>query len=178
METPFAGRFIGVKLIFPRINQYKRKVRVNNTIFVASVYHPVDKIEHTDFIKILSSIMSSVPKTAKFIGWHDVNANLGNMSKMYRKTLGHWGIDNLNIKKRRLLGLFSHNQLKISNSFFKKPSFVTRRYFSKIRSPHILDVISVSENFFKCVRNCGVSKKGMRGDNYSVQLYLMNISVK
>ena len=122
--------------------------------------------------------MISVPKTAKFIGGHDVNANLGTRSKMYRKTLGPWIIDNCNMKVRRLLGFFGHNQLKIANSFFKKPSFVTWRYFSKMRSPHMLDVISVSDNFFKCVRICGVSKKGMISDPSDVRIYFMKRSIK
>ena len=42
----------------------------------------------------------------------------------------------------------------------------------------MLDVISVSENFFKCVRNCGVSPKGMRSDHPAVQIYFMNRSIK
>ena len=123
-------------------------------------------------------MMRSLPKTAKLIGGNDVNTNLGTRSKMYRKTLGTWGIGNHNMKERRLLGFFSHNQLKIANSFFKKTSFVTWIYFSKMSSPHMLDVISVSENVFKCVRNCGVSKKGMRSDHSDVRLELMNRSIK
>ena len=178
MDSPFIGRFIGVKLSFPQINQYEKQVQGNTTIFVASVYRPVDKFEHIDFIDILSFIMSSVPKTAKFIGGHDVNANLGTRSKMYRKTLYPWGIYNRNIKVGILLGLFSHNQLKISNRFFKKPSFVTWRSFRKMRSPHMLDVISVSENFFKCVRNCGAFKKGMRSDHSALRVDLMNQSIE
>ena len=66
--------------------------------------------------------MSSVPKNANFIGRHDVNVNLGNISKMYGKTLGPWGINNQNMKGRILLGLFSNNQLKIANSFYNPPS--------------------------------------------------------
>ena len=112
--------------------------------------------------------MSSVPKMAKFIGGNDVIANLGTMSKMYWKTLGPWGLDNRKMKGRRLIGFFSHNQLKIYNSFFKKSSFETWISFSNMRSPNMLDLISVSENFFKHVRSCGVSKKGMRRDQYSV----------
>ena len=122
--------------------------------------------------------MSSVPKTEKFIGSHDVNANLGTRSKMYRKILGPWGINNSNMKGRRLLGFFSHNQLKIANRFFKKPSYVTWISFNKMRSPHMLDVISVSENFFKCVKSCGISKKGMRSDTSAVKLDFMNWSIK
>ena len=88
MDSPFIGRFIRVKLRYPWINQYKKKVRGNIKLFIASTYHPVDEFEHTEFIDILSSIMSSVPKTAKFIGGHDVNTNQGIRAKMYRKTLG------------------------------------------------------------------------------------------
>ena len=61
--------------------------------------------------------MSSVPKKAKFVGGHDVNANLGVRSKMYGKTLVPWGINNRNMKRRIILGFFSNNQLKIANSF-------------------------------------------------------------
>ena len=86
MDSPSVGRFIGVKLRYPRINQYENKVQGNIILFIASIYHPVDEFEHTEFIDILSSIMSSVPKTAKVIGGHDVNANLGIRAKMYRKT--------------------------------------------------------------------------------------------
>ena len=178
MESPFVGRFIRANLIFPRINHYEKKVGGNTKLFVASVYHPVDKFEHTYFIYILSSIMSSVPKTEQFIGGKNVNDNLGTMSNMYEKTLGPWGIDNRNMKGIRLLGFFSHNQLKTADIFFKKPSFVTWRYFSNMRSPHMLDVISVSENFFKCVGSCGILKKGMRSDHFAVQLEFMNRSIK
>ena len=87
MDSPFVGRFIGVKLRFPRIDPYKKKVRGNTKLFVASIYHPVDELEHTEFIDIMSNIMCSVPKNADFIGGHDVNANLGIRSKMYGKTL-------------------------------------------------------------------------------------------
>ena len=94
MDPPFVGRFIGVKLRFPRIDPYKKKVRGNTTLFVASIYHPVDDLEHTEFIDILRNKKSSVPKNANFIGGHNVNANLGIISEMYGKTLGPWGINN------------------------------------------------------------------------------------
>ena len=178
MDSPFVGRIIGVILSFPQISQYENKLKGNTTIFLASVYHLVEEVKNTDFIDILICIMSSVPKTANFIGGNDINANLGNRSKMYRKTLGPWGLDNRNMKGRTFLGFFSHNQLKIANSLFKKPSFETWRYFSKMSSPHMLDVISVSENFLKCVRSCGVYKKGMRTDHSAVRLDFMNLSNK
>ena len=156
LDSSFVGRFIRVKLRYPRINQYKNKVCGNLTLYVASIYHPVDEFEHKEFIYIMSAIMSSMPKTAKFIGGHNVNANLGVRSKMNGKTLGPWVINNHNMKGRRLLGFFSNNQLNIANRFYKKSSYVTWRSFNKMRSPHMLDVISVSENFFKCVKSCGI----------------------
>ena len=65
-----------------------------------------------------------------------------------------------------------------SNSCFKKTSFVTWRSFRNMRSPHMLDFISVSENFFKYVRSCGVSKKRMRSDHSAVRIDFMNRSIK
>ena len=47
LDSSFVGRFIGMKLRYPRINQYKKKVRVNLTLSVASIYHPVYELEHT-----------------------------------------------------------------------------------------------------------------------------------
>ena len=70
------------------------------------------------------------------------------------------------MKGRRLLGFFSNNKLKIANSFYKKSSYITWRSFNNTRPPHMLDVILVSENFFKSVRICGISKKEMKSDHY------------
>ena len=145
-----------MKLRYPQISQYEKKVRGNNTLFIATIYHPIYEFENTEFIDIMSSIMLSVPKMAKFIGGHDGKANLGVTSKMYKKTVGEWGINNRNMKGRRLLGFFSHNQLIIASRFFLKPSYVTWRSFNKMRYPHMLDVILVSENFFKYVKSCGI----------------------
>ena len=122
-----------MKLRHPQINQYEKKVRGNITLFVGSIYHPVDELEHTEFIDILSTIMSLFPINAKFIGGNDVNANLGVRSKMYGKKLGPWVIKNRNIKVRTILG-FSNNQLKVANSFYKKSSYVTWRSFNKTSS--------------------------------------------
>ena len=47
-----------------------------------------------------------------------------------------------------------------------------------MRSPHIIDAISVSEKFFKCIKSCGISKKFMRINHSSVRLEFMNWSVK
>ena len=42
----------------------------------------------------------------------------------------------------------------------------------------MLDVISVSENFFKCVKSFGISKKGTRSDHSVVRLEFVNRSIK
>ena len=42
----------------------------------------------------------------------------------------------------------------------------------------MLGVISVSENFFKCVKSCGISKKGIISDHSAVRLEFMNRSIK
>ena len=47
MNSPFIGRFIGVKLRFPQANHYEKKVRGNTTFFIASIYHPIDKFENS-----------------------------------------------------------------------------------------------------------------------------------
>ena len=96
---------------------YDWRIRGHIMLFIAAVYHPVGEVEHANFTDTLSSIMTSVTKSAEFIGGHDVNANLEIRNRMYRKTLGTWGIDNRNIKGRRLLGFFSQHRLKVTNSF-------------------------------------------------------------
>ena len=42
----------------------------------------------------------------------------------------------------------------------------------------MLDVISVSKNFYKSVRNCGISKTGMKSDHSAVRLEFVNRSIK
>ena len=42
----------------------------------------------------------------------------------------------------------------------------------------MLDIIYVSENFYKCVRNCGISKTGMKSDRSAVRLEFVNRSIK
>ena len=42
----------------------------------------------------------------------------------------------------------------------------------------MLDVISVSENFFKCVKSCCISKTVMKSDHSDVRLEFTNRSIK
>ena len=113
-------------------------------------------------------LVNSVPKSLNFIGGHDVNSNLGMMGKLYKGEIGPFGIDKRNMKGRRILSVLSQNRLRVTNSYFNKPSFVTWRSFNASRSPHMLDVITTSYSFFKHVRDCGVTSTGMRSDHLGV----------
>ena len=70
-------------------------------------------------------LVNSVPRSSNFTGGHDVNANLGVRKKMYKGVIGPFGIDNRNMKGRRLMSVLSQNRLRVTNSYFKKPSLVT-----------------------------------------------------
>ena len=72
-------------------------------------------------------LVKSVPKSLNFIGRHDVKANLGIRKKLYKCVIGPFVIDNRNMKGRRSLSVLSQNRLRVTNSYFKKPSFVTWR---------------------------------------------------
>ena len=90
-----------------------------------------------------------------------MNANLGVSKKLYKLLIGPFGIDNRNMKGRILLSVLNQNRLRVANSYFNIPSFVTCRSFNASRYPHMLDVITTSDLFFKHVRDCGVTPKGM-----------------
>ena len=89
-------------------------------------------------------LVNSVPKSSNFIGGHDVNAKLGVRGKLYKGVIGKFGIDNRNMKVRRLLRVLSQNRLRVANSYFNKSSFATWISFNASRSPHVLDVITTS----------------------------------
>ena len=42
LQSNFAGRFLGLKLQFPRFDQFDRRVRGELKLFVAPIYYPVD----------------------------------------------------------------------------------------------------------------------------------------
>ena len=72
-------------------------------------------------------LLNSVPKLLNFIGGHYVNANLGVRRILYKGVIDTFGIDNRNMKGRRLLSVLIQNILRVSNSYFDKTSFVTLR---------------------------------------------------
>ena len=111
-------------------------------------------------------LVNSVPKSSNFIGGHDMNANIGVRKKLYKGVIGPFGIDNRNMKVRIFLSVLSHNRMRLANSYFNKPSFVTWISFNASISPHMLDVITTSVSFFKNARDCGVKQANQ------VQLYI------
>ena len=123
-------------------------------------------------------LVNSVPKSLNFIGGHDVNDNLLVRKKLYKGVIGPFGIDNRNMKGRRLLISLIQNRLRVTKSYFKKPYFVTWISFNASRYPHMLDVITTSDSFFKHVRDCGVTSIGMRSDHSAVRLTFSNRSFK
>ena len=46
LQSKFVGRFLGLKLQFPRFDQFDRRLRGELKLFIASIYHPVDVNEH------------------------------------------------------------------------------------------------------------------------------------
>ena len=82
------------------------------------------------------------------------------------------------MKGRIFLSVLSQNILRVANSYFNKPSFVTWRSFNASRYPHMLDVITNSDSFSKHVRECEVMPTGMRSDQSAVKLIFSNRSIK
>ena len=121
--------------------------------------------------------MNSVPRSAEFIGGHDFNANLGVRLKMHPRTIGPHGLRNRNKKGRKLLGLLSAYNLKVVNTFFQKDFHITWKSFNEDKTCHMLDVITSSSSFFKCIIDCGVTPKGVRSDHSAVQMVLLNRTI-
>ena len=46
LQYKFVGRFLGLKLQFPRFNLFDIRVRGELKLFVSSIYHPVDAKDH------------------------------------------------------------------------------------------------------------------------------------
>ena len=60
VQSKFVGRFLGLKLQFPRFDQFDRRVRGELKLFIASIYHPVDVKDHKEFNDTLSMLVNSV----------------------------------------------------------------------------------------------------------------------
>ena len=122
--------------------------------------------------------MSSITKTVQFIGGHNVNANWSVRKIMHKKVIGTYGIKNHNKKGENLLGFFGANNQRVVNSFFKKRHYTTQRSFNKSRTPHMLDIITCSTSFFKCVQDCGTTPYGIQSNQYSVRIVFFNLYIR
>ena len=147
-------------------------------IFVASIYHPDDIKEIGEFNETLSSLMNLIPKNIEFIGGHDVTKNLGVRKQMYKKVIGIYELEKPNMKGRNLFGVLRANNLRVINSFKKKRIYTTYISKFKAKSPHMLDVITCSTSFFKCISDCGVITKGVWSDHSAVIMVFLNRSIK
>ena len=107
-----------------------------------------------------------------------MNANIGVRFKMHRQVIRSHGINNRNKKGRILLDLFSANNLRVMNTFYEKSSYTTWRSFHTTNTCHMLDVITSSFSFSKCIRDCGVTPKGLRSDHSAVQMVFLNRMIK
>ena len=46
LESKCVGRFVGIKMSFPKFDKWGKRVRGLLKLFVESIYHPVDNKEH------------------------------------------------------------------------------------------------------------------------------------
>ena len=122
--------------------------------------------------------MSSLPKGVQFIGGHDVNANLGMQRLMHKKVIRIYGLKNRNKKGQNPLVIFGVNNLIVVNSFFKNQNYTIWRSYNKSTSPHMLDVITCSTSFFKCVNDCGAIPDGVQNNHFDIWMLFLNCSIK
>ena len=120
------------------------------------VYHPVDNSTHNEFNDVLSMLFRSAPNNSEIISGHDVNANIGIRTEMYKSVIGPHGTNNRNMKGCKILNVFKSHQLKILNSFYSNKAYTNCRSFGKKRSSHNLDILNTSLQFSKIVTDCGI----------------------
>ena len=73
---------------------------------------------------------------------------------------------------------YSANNLRVMNTFYEKSSYTTWRSFHTTNTCHMLDVITPSFSFSKCIRDFGVMPKGVRSDHSAVQMVFLNRTIK
>ena len=100
------------------------------------------------------------------------------LHKSHGKVIGIHGLNNRNKKRRNLLGVFNANNLRVVNILFKKQNYTTWRSFCDKKSPHMLDIITCSTSFFKCVKYCGAVPDGVRSDHSAVRMVFINRSIQ
>ena len=128
--STFDGRFIGVKLRFPKKDDYGKSIKGDewDDLFLASVYHPYDET-HDDFNVELDKLLDKVPTKCNIIIGADVNAHVGRRdSEELEDILGPFGPSKRNKKGCDLINTYQTNQLRILNTFFRSDSYTTHIY--------------------------------------------------
>jgi hypothetical protein len=187
----FEGRFIGIPLTFPNIDDNGKNIKGELEITLCSIYHPVDNKEYKNFNSTLSSLLNHIPQKSNTILGHDINANIGtnaNSGQNFKDTIGPFRIKNRNKKGTSLLNLLASLNLKVTNSFFSpRPSshtatstHTTWRNTSTSKSQHMLDVFSCSNRIFKRVQGCNTTTKGTESNHTAVllKIYINTLSFK
>ena len=62
LQSKFVGRFLGLKLQFPRFDRFDRRVRGELKLFMASIYYLVYTKDHGEFNDTLRMLLNSLPK--------------------------------------------------------------------------------------------------------------------
>ena len=107
-----------------------------------------------------------------------MNENLGVGKQIYKKVIGIYRLDKPNMKGRYLLGVLRANNLRVVNSSFLKRKYTTYRSKFKAKSPHMIDVMTCSTSFFKCVSDCGVIPYVVWSDHSAVRIVFLNRYIK
>lgn len=167
----FEGRFIRIPLILNNYDDYGKKIKGTTKIFLTSIYHPVEPKEQAAFNKVLATMWDKVPKNYQIINGQDINANVGvrKVDDPKKKVIGPNGLDNQNMKGKKLLDVLISKNLRVVNSYLKKKIYGTWKEI-KTGSMHMLDVFSASIDVCKRIKDCGRVTYGVDGDHYAVMM--------
>jgi exonuclease III len=165
-NTTFEGRFIGLKLKFPRLNNKGKHEKQDPwlNILLCSVYHPYNQTS-CDFNSVLDSILAK-HKDHKIIMGGDMNAQVGHCDcDEFKDVLGPYGPKYRNQKGVDLLHTYQSNGLRIMNTCFEHKHYDSWQSFNALRSTHMLDMIAVSQSMKSEVLDCKTVRDGIRSDH-------------
>ena len=75
--------------------------------------------------------------------------------------LGSYGIAKRNEKGRDLLQTYQSNNLRIMNTFFKSPTYVSHVSINQQKTKCMLDMSAVSKSLFRNITDCRVTNDGI-----------------
>jgi len=120
-DSTFEGRFIGLKLKFPRLNSSGKQDKKApwKDVLLASMYHPYD-VTSVDFNSVLLSIITKHAKNHEIIMGGDMNAQIGRKDcEEFADVLGPFGPRHRNQKGLDLLHTYQSIGLRIMNTCFQ-----------------------------------------------------------